>query len=89
MGGIAPPPAPLPPLHTRPEGQSLSTAPNTNPSVGDGYTGMPKWVRWTLIAVLAVVVILVVLRFVVGGNHGPGNHMSAPTPAAAAPQLGP
>lgn len=67
----------------------MSTAPNTNQPSDDSYTGMPKWVKWTLLAVLALVVILVVLRFVVGGNHGPGNHMSAPTYATAAPLLGP
>ena len=67
----------------------MSAAPNTDEPAGDGYTGMPRWVRWTLLAVLAVVVILLVLRFVVGGSHGPGNHMSAPTPAAAARSFGP
>ena len=67
----------------------MSTAPNTNQAAGDGYTGMPKWVKWTLLAVLGVVAILVVLRFVIGGDHGPGRHMSAPVPVAAASPSGP
>ena len=62
----------------------MSTAPNTNESAGDGYTGMPRWVKWTLLAVLALVVILVLMRLVVGGDHGPGRHMSVPVPAASA-----
>ena len=45
---------------------------------------MPKWVKWTLLAVLALVVILVGLRLVLGGDHGPGMHMSAPFPATSA-----
>lgn len=44
----------------------------------DGYTGLPTWVKWTLLAILALVVVLVLARLVVGGDHGPGRHMSAP-----------
>ena len=39
------------------------------------YTGMPTWVKWFVVAafVLAVVVVVALL---VGGEHGPGRHMS-------------
>jgi len=53
---------------------------------------MPKWVRWTLLAVLAVIVILALAAVVIGGDHGPGRHMSAPAlttaGTAAVPLLG-
>jgi hypothetical protein len=66
----------------------VSSTPDTNQPAGqsptDSYTGMPTWVKWTLLAVLALIVVLVVARFVVGGEHGPGRHMSAPANTAAA-----
>ena len=63
----------------------MSTTPDTNqpgsqPAAG-GYAGMPKWVKRTLLAVLALIVVLVLARFVVGGDHGPSRHMST-APAA-------
>ena len=61
----------------------MSTAPHNDRPADDGHPGMPTWVRWTLVAVLVLVVVLVVLRFVVGGDHGPGRHLSAPTPTTA------
>ena len=62
------------------------SAANTDPppSADDGYAGMPKWVKWSLLAVLALVVILVLVRLLSGGDHGPGRHMSAPGPSAVA-----
>jgi hypothetical protein len=62
----------------------MSSTPEPNPAqpTDDGYAGMPKWVKWTLLAILAVIVILVLVRFVVGGEHGPGRHMSAPATTA-------
>ena len=67
----------------------MSTAPDADPTpdrpAGDGYTGLPAWVKWTLIAILAVIVLLVLAQLVVGGDHGPGRHVSAPSPSAAVP----
>ena len=38
---------------------------------------MPRWVRMTLIVVGVLVVLFVVLRLTgVGGEHGPGRHLS-------------
>ena len=71
----------------------MSTDPDTDTTPGrpadDGYTGLPTWVKWTLLAVVAVIVVLVLARFVVGGDHGPGRHMSAATSAAVAAPSGP
>ena len=52
----------------------MSTAPrNTEPqpsAPGDGYTGMPAWVKWFLIAAVLVAVVIVVV--LVGGGSGHG-----------------
>lgn len=51
----------------------------------DGYPGLPAWVRWTLLAVLALVILLAIARLVGGGDHGPGRHgLSAHVAVAAA-----
>jgi hypothetical protein len=41
---------------------------------GESKPGMPRWVKVSLIIVIAVLVLLVVLMFtgVFGGGHGPG-----------------
>lgn len=39
------------------------------------YTGMPGWVKWLIIAAVVLVVVLV-WALLVGGDHGPGRHMS-------------
>ena len=60
----------------------MSTPQDTPPQQmsDDGYTGMPRWVKIQLVAlaifVLAVIVFIVIFK--VGGDHGPGRHMSAP-----------
>ena len=50
---------------------------------------MPRWVRVALIVVGVLVVLFVVLRLTgVGGEHGPGRHLSglgAPSVAVAVP----
>jgi hypothetical protein len=48
---------------------------------------MPRWVRVTLIVVAVLLVLFVVLRLTgVGGEHGPGRHMSGlGAPSAALP----
>jgi len=39
-------------------------------------TGMPRWVKVSLIIVAALVLAFVILRLTgVGGEHGPGRHM--------------
>ena len=55
---------------------------------GDGsdpaYTGMPRWVKVSLVVVAALVVVFVVLQLVgVGGQHGPAQHMGASDTRAA------
>jgi len=57
-----------------------SSAPDGNDAA---FTGMPLWVKWFIVAAAIAVVVLVAL--LVGGNHGPGRHMSlaydAPSPS--------
>ena len=63
----------------------MSSAPNTGPP-NDGYTRMPKWVKWTLITLLVLAVLGIFAALVVGGDHGPGRHTSAPSlPPTVAP----
>ena len=43
---------------------------------GGSLTGMPGWVKISLIIVAALVALFVVLRITgVGGEHGPGRHI--------------
>lgn len=39
------------------------------------YAGMPGWVKWLLVVVVVLALMLVVV-LLVGGDHGPGRHMS-------------
>ena len=40
--------------------------------------GMPSWVKVFLLVSAAIVVLGVVVMLLVGGDHGPGRHQSAP-----------
>ncbi|WP_067430933.1 hypothetical protein [Nocardioides jensenii] len=43
--------------------------------VGDeAPPGMPSWVKYLLLGLLAVVLIVVLAMLVGGGDHGPGRH---------------
>ena len=44
----------------------------------DQPPGVPTWVKISAI-VVAILVVVVVVAMLMGGNHGPGRHMSAPT----------
>ena len=41
-------------------------------------TGVPRWVKVFLLVAVAIVVLGVVMMLLVGGDHGPGRHQSAP-----------
>lgn len=41
-------------------------------------TGVPSWVKAFLLVAAAIVVLGVVVMLLVGGDHGPGRHRSAP-----------
>ena len=41
---------------------------------GGSANGAPRWVKVFGIVALALVLTLVVLRFAIGGDHGPGRH---------------
>lgn len=40
---------------------------------------MPKWVKYLLLGVAAVVVIAILAMLIVGGDHGPGRHGGSPS----------
>jgi hypothetical protein len=55
---------------------------------GDGGRGetppdMPGWVKVAALVVLVMAVVLVVIMFVVGGDHGPRLHTGAAEPIGA------
>lgn len=58
----------------------MSSPRNTDPAGPNNYTTMPRWVKWTLIAIVALIVLAIFTALVIGGDHGPGRHFSAPTP---------
>lgn len=40
------------------------------------YPGTPRWVKIAGLIVLGVIVIAIIAALVLGGDHGPGRHMS-------------
>lgn len=48
----------------------------------DAPPGMPAWVKYLLLVLLAVVVIAVLAMLVVGGDHGPSRHGGMQSPPA-------
>jgi putative exporter of polyketide antibiotics len=40
--------------------------------------GVPRWLKVFLLVATAIVVLGVVVMLLVGGDHGPGRHQSAP-----------
>jgi hypothetical protein len=59
-------------------GQQDGVAPH-----GESPPGMPRWVKVAAIIIGILVVLFVVLLVTgIGGQHGPGRHMSASTPPA-------
>lgn len=56
------------------------TDPADKPETATGNSeapGLPRWVKWSAVVVLALAVVLVVIMLLVGGNHGPGLHTGA------------
>jgi len=41
---------------------------------GGSTTGAPRWVK--VLGIIALLLILLVVVLLIGGNHGPGRHMS-------------
>jgi hypothetical protein len=61
----------------------------TEPTIGEdagnnGSSGMPQWVKISLVVVGLLIALFVVLQLAgVGGDHGPGRHMGLnDTPAS-------
>jgi len=46
-------------------------------------TGMPRWVKGLLIAALVVALLIVTAMLFLGGEHGPGRHLSTMQPNVA------
>jgi hypothetical protein len=60
----------------------------SSPVGDDAPPGMPPWVKYLLLGLLAIVVIAVLAMLVVGGDHGPGRHASSHSaPAGTTEQL--
>lgn len=59
----------------------MSSAPQEPPGSPDRddaaptYTAIPGWVKWLIVAAVVLGVVLAV-ALLVGGEHGPGRHMS-------------
>jgi hypothetical protein len=47
---------------------------SSSPVGDDAPPGVPAWVKYLFLGLLAVVVIAVLAMIVVGGDHGPGRH---------------
>jgi hypothetical protein len=43
--------------------------------------GVPRWVKVFLLVTAGIVVLGVAVMLLVGGDHGPGRHQSAPAPS--------
>jgi hypothetical protein len=60
----------------------------SSPVDDDAPPGLPSWVKYLLLGLLAAVVIAVLAMLVVGGDHSPGRHGgSGPAPAGTTEQL--
>ncbi|MDT0278223.1 hypothetical protein [Blastococcus goldschmidtiae] len=52
--------------------------------------GMPRWVKISALAVGALVLLFLILQIAgIGGEHGPGRHMSGSAPGSATTTDGP
>lgn len=51
--------------------------------------GVPRWVKVFLAASAALLLVMVALMLVIGGQHGPGRHASAPVAPPVAVPAGP
>ena len=52
----------------------------------DEVSGVPRWVKISLLVALVVAVLGVVVMLLVGGEHGPGRHSSAAPAVSGAVQ---
>ena len=60
---------------TEPQKPSPTSPPDERPPA------MPRWVKLTGLVVLVLLVVLIIVMLL-GGNHSPGRHTSAPSPEA-------
>ena len=59
--------------------------PESNSDTGD-YPGTPRWVKvFGIVVLVLVLVIVIIMATGVGGEHGPGRHMSSGAAAGHAP----
>ena len=48
---------------------------------GDRPPSTPRWVKLSGIIVIILVLMIVIMKFIVGGDHGPGRHTYEVEPA--------
>jgi hypothetical protein len=60
--------------------------PDKTPSTPSPEQAMPRWVKRSIIAVVAVALLILGMFLIVGGDHGPGRH--GPGNHGAAPAAG-
>ena len=52
----------------------------SRPEGAPPLTGMPRWVKGLLIAALAAALLIAAAMLLLGGEHGPGRHLSTMLP---------
>jgi hypothetical protein len=55
--------------------------PDSGSKVAPPLTGMPRWVKGLLITALVVALLIAAAMLLLGGEHGPGRHMSTMPPS--------
>lgn len=66
----------------------MSDDPSTHTGGRDAATppAMPRWVKYLLLALAALLVLAVVVMLISGGNHGPGRHAATTVGESSATQ---
>lgn len=50
------------------------------------YPGAPRWVKFSVVAVIVLILLIAAALFIGGGSHGPGRHFALSGTAERGPQ---